>query len=62
MAGPSVKGHVVICVPSVVRPGIRLGEGASSGPQQVPTKSAMWNPKRNDTNELIYKTETDSQT
>lgn len=29
MAGPCVSGHGVICVPSVVRSGIRLSKGAS---------------------------------
>ena len=44
MAGPSVWGRVVICVLSVVRLGIRLGEGASSGPKQVATKNAASSP------------------
>ena len=44
MAGPSVRVRMVICVLSVVRLGISLGEGASFGPKQVPTKNAASSP------------------
>lgn len=44
MAGPSISGHVAICVPGVVRTGMRFGEKASSGPKHVPIQSPASSP------------------